>query len=340
MRNKDDNYSSTVNILYASDDGYAPLMLTSMLSAADHVNGRSIDFYIMDCGISEKRRQYIEQYFDDTDVRVVFERFDPEHFYPELTGKLKTDRGSVSQYLRIFFQHAVDDSVHRILYLDCDTLVVDDLQALYDKDLSGNIAGAVKDAVSSVHKMRVGYTPGESMFNSGMMLINVDLWRSRHIERRLADILFMTGGRIPYADQGALNIVLRGSVKFLHPRYNVMSYFYDLSYRELMICRKPRRYYSRKAVSGAVSHPCVLHFITIFTSVRPWYRNSDAVMKYYFLSWYRKAQRIINDKSPDRLYRPSGYRKVLMKLYHVLPRSFVIRLYGILHSYIFPFFKG
>ena len=41
------------------------------------------------------------------------------------------------------------DTVSRVLYLDCDILVLDDLRALWETDLEGHVLGAVLDRIDS-----------------------------------------------------------------------------------------------------------------------------------------------------------------------------------------------
>ena len=50
--------------------------------------------------------------------------------------------------------------------------------------------------------------PDDIMFNSGVMLIDLDKWRRENIESKLLEFIRKKNGKIQQGDQGALNAIL------------------------------------------------------------------------------------------------------------------------------------
>lgn len=127
------------------------------------------------------------------------------------------------------------------------------------------------------------------MFNSGVMLIDLDKWRKNKAEDRLLKFISRKKGWIQQGDQGALNAVLSKDTYCYEPRFNSVTIFYDFTYKEMMIYRKPPEFYTEEQVRIAVENLALIHFITSFKSLRPWaksckHRYVDEWMKYKNMS--------------------------------------------------------
>ncbi|MGO2195902.1 MAG: glycosyltransferase [Lactococcus lactis] len=103
----------------------------------------------------------------------------------ELGVRLYLDRGSISQYYRLFIADIFKGYNGRVLYLDCDTVIVDDIQELMTLDLSNNVIAALKDAFSRHYRKNIELKDNDIMFNSGVMLIDLKKWREENIENRI-----------------------------------------------------------------------------------------------------------------------------------------------------------
>jgi alpha-1,2-rhamnosyltransferase len=154
----------------------------------------------------------------------------------------------------IYYRFMLPDLVpaDRVIYIDSDTIVRRSLSGLYQLDLAGRPVGAMQD-YTLFHHMRdhgmpifyqgEGYDVGKyarevldldldatSYFNSGVLVMDLALWRARDIARRCLDFCRATGV-LHMADQDALNHVLRGDFTRLDPRWNSFSYMYNEYHR-------------------------------------------------------------------------------------------------------------
>ena len=78
-------------------------------------------------------------------------------------------------------------SLDRIIYLDVDTLVLRDLTELWRTDLEGKFIGVVKDALINLNVAQKIVSERKSYFNSGMLLMDLNLFRKYDICSDLVD---------------------------------------------------------------------------------------------------------------------------------------------------------
>jgi lipopolysaccharide biosynthesis glycosyltransferase len=165
---------------------------------------------------------------------------------------------SAATYLRLIVPKVLA-SVNRVLYLDADTIVVNDITELYDTDLKDKCLGAVIDRGTTLINVQlglkldrdcgpnresgyeidtymrdvIGLCPGNERkyFNAGVLLIDLDLWRTMGVSEATFDYLQKRPDCI-YLDQDALNAVIRGQYIPVDDRWNclaICSYDYHLS---------------------------------------------------------------------------------------------------------------
>ena len=119
----------------------------------------------------------------------------------------------------------------RVLYLDCDIIVRQDLARLWEEiDLDDNYLAAVYEAAIEGQAERfraLGCDPAK-YFNSGFLLMNLAQMRSEKVSEKLLEAC-----RVPYLefpDQDALNQVCQGRVLPLSPLYNSIRTFFIPKY--------------------------------------------------------------------------------------------------------------
>ncbi|KKC31369.1 glycosyltransferase family 8 protein [Devosia psychrophila] len=132
-------------------------------------------------------------------------------------------------YARLVLDRLLDPAIARVLYLDCDILVRDDVATPYEWDLDGRPIGAVRDSIGAwlvggrdVRGNRDIFDVADPYFNAGIVLIDLEGWRQADIigkmEQAFADGIMQ---RI-YYDQDLLNIVFRNNWLQLPWRWNTI----------------------------------------------------------------------------------------------------------------------
>lgn len=241
-----------ITIAYAPDKNFVPLTLVSMASVLAHAAvDDEIEFAIMHSGLDEK---YLNAFNNLQHLRpyklmllpvdtAVFEGFPnanwvtSEAWFRCLLADLLTEHS-------------------KVLYLDCDTIVRASLNELFNIDLGSHLVGVIEDITKSKEKAEHISLNDGFYFNSGVMYINLSLWRQVDFFHTLRELVledFTIGN-----DQDALNKACDGRKLRLNPTYDYMQVWW----------RKNKSDYStdyQALYDKATENPVIVHF----TGVKP-----------------------------------------------------------------------
>lgn len=321
----------SAHIVYASDDSFAEILGVSLVSLFENSRDmKEIHVYILDSGISPINRERLKE------VCSTFHRTEPvfikaRDITKELNMDVDVDRGSLSQYARLFIQRDLPEGIDRVLYLDCDTIVEKSIKELWNLDLHGQTIAALNDAFSRWYRKNIDLRPRDIMFNSGVMLVDLVKWKQKHIEQRLLTFISKKHGHIQQGDQGALNHVLSHETYCFNPRFNAVTIFFDFTYSEMMAYRKPANgYYKQEDIKNAIEDPNIIHFTTSFISKRPWMEGC----KHKYVSEWKKYKQLSPWK--DEPYRIDTRNPWKVHIYKKLPRAVAITVASWFQAYIRP----
>ena len=176
------------HIVYASDDGFAEILGVSLVSLFENSGDmKEIRVYVLDSGISEHNREKIEE------VCIRYQRPLPvwlkaRNITEELGMRVAADRGSLSQFARLFVASDLPADLVRVLYLDCDIIFYQSVSLLWNLDMHGKTIAALNDAFSRKYRANIDLEPEDVMFNSGVMLIDLNRWKRQKVEERLLKV--------------------------------------------------------------------------------------------------------------------------------------------------------
>lgn len=324
-----------MNIVYACDNNFAEIMGVSMLSLFENNKDQSeIEVYVLDSSIEEENRLKLESLTAQYHRQISF--ISTENISTRLNS-IRQDRGGASQFARLFLSELLPDSCERVLYLDCDTIVRHSLNDLYSTDFEGNVICGVMDCISKQHKARLGLGEDSLYINSGMLLVDMRAWREHCVDGSVEKVVNQFNGRVPYADQGIINLALQGKIKSVHPRYNCISVYTAFSFNDLLEYRQPSACLSSAEIEEAKNDPVVAHFVTLFCISRPWMENSAGP---FFDEWKMYKEKTPWKDSPNRPIKKNLLHKFAAGLYKYAPRSVSLTLLGFLHARIKPIVMG
>src|SRR5699024_6931620 len=111
------NFDQNVaHIVYASDDRFAEIVGVSIVSLYE--NSKNMDdivVYILDSGIKEENKKKllsVSQRYGRTNIHFI----PAKNISKKLSMEVATDRGSLSQYARLFISSDLPQNLHRVLY--------------------------------------------------------------------------------------------------------------------------------------------------------------------------------------------------------------------------------
>lgn len=182
---------------------------------------------------------------------------------------------SKAAYYRLFLTDILPSNIDKVLYLDCDLLVLNSLKDLWQIDLKDFALAAIIDSMECYHVEwynRLRYNPAKLYFNSGVMLINLKYWRTHDSLVNFMSYLENYRERIVSHDQDILNVIFQDHKILLPIKYNLQEGF---------LYRKRRFFYWDHAEEFAqsIENPVILHY----TVNKPWQKTCKHPMKKIFL---------------------------------------------------------
>jgi lipopolysaccharide biosynthesis glycosyltransferase len=220
-----------MHVALTFDDNFWAPAFATMRSVCLFTHRRDeLVFHLCHRTLTAAHRADLERITEEFPVELRWYDLDQSEMFRDIAARMPVNkRLSNIVYARLMIDRLVGADVDRILYLDCDMMVRDDVAYLFDLDLEGNSIAAVRDSVGAIiaggrdiKKNRDIFDPADYYFNAGMVLIDVAKWREADIIGRMEEA-YATGvmQRI-YYDQDLLNLVFKDKWLKLHWRWNVI----------------------------------------------------------------------------------------------------------------------
>ncbi len=224
--------SDRIFVACAADDAFAMPLAVTLRSALDTLSEpHALEAWVLDGGIGAANRERLERSLASPRLELRFVAPGPQAF----GGIRHRGRASRTAYFRILAAELLPASISRVIYLDADVQVTADLARLWAEPQRGLPVLAVRDAgapnVSSARGLlnyrELGLAPDLPYFNSGVMTLDLALWREERLAERLLRYLESHAHAIRWWDQDALNAVLAGRWGELDPRWNQIPQFWE-----------------------------------------------------------------------------------------------------------------
>ena len=293
--------------VYASNEGYARHLGTSMCSLFDkNRDFGDIRVYVLSMGISQESKERLLKIAESFGREVTFlnlddlrERFDYE---------IDTGGFDISIMLRLFMGEMLPEETDRVLYLDCDTVVLRSLRKLWQENLQGTILGAVMEpTIYPMVKASVGLSRTEPYYNSGVLLVNLKGWREEGVQQKLLDFWKEKGGKLFASDQDVINGTLKGRIHTLMPGYNFFTNYRYFTYGTLIGHDASYRAVPKTQFTLAKRHPAIVHYMG---DERPWVAGN--------LNHYRRAYEKYLAMTPWAGTQKEKGKRLYMLAYHAL----------------------
>lgn len=267
------------NITCNTDDNYIQHCMAMLCSLFENNKGKHFCVYILTSSLSSEN---IES------LNLLFDKYKQEMFFPRINEALldgvqfrKNRPLSKAAYYRLLLSSVLD--VDKVLYLDCDMVILGDINELYNIDLTNYSLAACIDPMpfNNEHRMQLNLSVGTKTFCSGIMLLNLQYWRQNNSEFLLLSFAKKKREPVYLHDQDVLNYVFQNTWFVLPPKWNrtpMARGIYDVRY-------KYYDYYEN------YNKPMVYHYCS---GVKPWENVFSLKRKYYvkylYMSGYDKIK--------------------------------------------------
>jgi lipopolysaccharide biosynthesis glycosyltransferase len=254
-------------IVCAASNSYAmPLGVVICSTLANVESNCRVIFFVIDGGITKKNKTKLLSIIKSANAEIrwlqpldgIFDRM-------VVRGHIRKE-----SYFRLLIPYLLPNQYSKVIYLDSDLIVQGDLSQLWNMDINNEYLLAVQDLgipyVSSSYGLanyqELGIPADCKYFNSGVLVINLEKWRSNNISKKVIEFIEKNSEYIRWCDQDGLNAILGGKWGELETKWNQTCCFHKYSKRELL--------FTKGKIEREPNDTCIIHFAT---SLKPWNSN-------------------------------------------------------------------
>ena len=290
--------TNSIAIACAGNAAYAlpmTVMLTSLV--CNLKSGRDTDIYIIESDIPADLQRKMETSIrqnkrGDYRLDIHWIKLDRSRL-ENLPVAGHVNHITLEAYARLLVPDLLPADCPRVVYLDCDLVVLKDIAGLYDAADDQHTVAAVAnvflpyvssfffyttDTVVFDHVER-GIPADTRYFQSGVMVINLAPWKERNITARVIEYLLANKDKIYFHDQGALNAILWDQWLRLDQRWNQTS-----------TVLTPRHWkspaYTQAERRRTRDDPFIVHFTG---RDKPWHPGFRRPRSSYFYRYFKKT---------------------------------------------------
>ncbi len=270
-----------INLVLTSDNNYAQHLGVAMISILENSPPtEKLVFHIIENGINQENKEKILSLKSKYNTNINIYKLDNNKLkdYP-VTGYL-----SQATYSRLFIPEIIPNEIEKVIYLDVDIICLGNIAKLYNQNLNNYPLGAVRDIKEKLVIEKYFLANLKSYFNSGIMLINLKIWRKNNITKQALNFIEKNKNNLKYADQDVLNYLFKNNWQALDEKFN-----YQLHDKKIFSIKK----------NNIPQNTIIMHYVT---SKKPWtYMYLSGTKKYYWQ--YLKISPWSDFKYPDKNWK-------------------------------------
>lgn len=265
------------NIVINTDDNYIQHAMAMLCSLYENNREHEITLHVLHRNLSEKSCNYINRLSARYDNYVRFYVVNEE---PLQGVQFRKNRPlSMAAYYRLLLSTILPKELDKVLYLDCDIIVVRDIREIFEIEIDKFALAASLDRFpySQQHRQQLHMEVGERTFCSGIMLVNLKYWREHNVELGLLEYAKRYRKEVYLHDQDVLNYYFKKQWFLLPPKWNrVATSVAPLNYI----------HYHDFDKEDYVLSPMLYHYASV--GIKPW---MDAVSpeKSYYIRYLRMS---------------------------------------------------
>lgn len=209
----------TYNVTCNTDDNYAQHCCAMLCSLFEH-NNCDFHIHILIHNLSIHNIEQLKKLCCKYNNKCSFYDVDES----KLEGvKFRKERPlTKAAYYRILLPEILNKNINKVLYLDCDIIILDDIKEIYEINLDNYALAACVDAspYNSLHRKQLGLDIKDNAFCSGIMMINLKYWRDNNSEEKLIEYSKRERKIVFLHDQDSFNYVFKNQWFVLPPKWN------------------------------------------------------------------------------------------------------------------------
>ena len=268
------------HIALTIDSNFVRFCGVTMASIMHNDIPSDICFHIVTDGLAPADEAVLRGLAEDRGSQIRFYNV-PSKILDSYELRWEGKRLSIVVFFRCLLSSLLPADVEKVIYLDCDMLVLEPLGTLWDTPLDGLALAAAPDSMvpNPKHPQRLCYDESYGYFNGGMLLINLKYWREHDVETQCEEYYNKYTERVLMNDQDLLNGLLYDKKVLVDIRYNLQEGAYRLPkdkpadwqppYIDLLLNPAILHYSARKPWQYHCMHP-LRHLYFYYQDMTPW----------------------------------------------------------------------
>lgn len=256
------------NITCNTDNNYAQHCCAMLCSLFDNNKDHSIIVHVLTKNLSEINKTAIHKLGKKYAQNIIFHEVD-ETILEGVQFRKKRPLTKAAYY-RILLPTILSQDIDKVLYIDCDMIILSNISDLFKINISSYSLAACKDVMpyNSIHRKQLNFEMSDSSFCSGIMMINLKYWRDNNSQEKLLEFAKKPRNPIFLHDQDALNYLFKKTWFSLSPVWN----------KTTMAIAPLNSNCKFNDCYDYMYHPKILHYAS---DLKPWFNISFPQSHYY-----------------------------------------------------------
>lgn len=209
------------NVVYCSNSKFLHFLTASIYSLLENNLTLKFTIHVLYSDINKKKLKFLKDLINKFGSSLVVYEID-ENLLENVS--FLNNNFSIISYYRLLIPDLINNGT--VLYLDVDTIVLGGIEPLFNLSLVNHPIAAVKDFETIKHLDGMIPNKSNEYFNSGVMVLNLDLWRSEDLSKKILHFIKANPELIVFADQCGLNAIIISNWLKLDPGYNFQLGFF------------------------------------------------------------------------------------------------------------------
>src|ERR1700748_1184720 len=211
------NNNNTITLTMNCDNDYIILMAALLKSIEiHHKTAEHIEVYMAGNEITETSKKMMLDSVNP-DMFTIHWKTMEEMIPPGMALPYDRNLFPATVYMRLFMPYIIPKEIKKILYMDVDMIILEDISNIWNIDISDYVLGAVVDRRVTtldnswggvLNYKELGLDGSHPYVNSGLQLMNTEKYRDEHMAERIIAAINNNIKFAQYAEQYALNTIL------------------------------------------------------------------------------------------------------------------------------------
>ena len=269
-----------LNCAYSTDNKYMYPTLVSITSLC--FNSGNNTFYNIHILLSPDFKEEYKHYFMSVEKNYTEHcKINFINMGNKYEGKDTNHKVTTATYYRLDLHNLLPD-VDRIIYMDGDTAIFQDLSELIFLDMKGNYILGFLDGTTNA--LEIYNIKNAIVICAGVILMDLDALRKNNISEKFNEFIESNLGKLYQHDQTTINYVCHGKISSLPPKYGMWNFPKFNGFLMHNLKQAPSIRYNKKELSLAYDKPGILHY----TDGKPFFHPHS---KYYLDEWWEIASK-------------------------------------------------